>query len=183
MKGIIFNAVEAAVTDLYSADTWDDLLAAAELDGHYTSIGSYDDAELVALVGAGCAATGHSTEELLRALGTHAFAHLATRHPEFVQGATDTRAFLRSVDEIIHPEVMKLHPEATPPRFEFEDRDDGCLRMTYSSERKLGVLAEGLIHGAAKWFDQSVTLTLVEGAGEASTVYDVAFDHHANAGE
>lgn len=175
MKGIIFNAVEEAVTDMYSADTWDDLLDAAELDGHYTAIGTYDDAELLALVGAGCQATGHAPADLIRALGQKAFGHLARRHPEFVEGAPSAREFLKSVDDIIHPEVMKLHPDAKPPRFDYEDLDDGGLRMTYESERKLSVLAEGLIHGAADWFGEVAAITEVEGSGEARTVFDVHF--------
>lgn len=173
MKGIIFNAVEDAVTELFSADTWDDLLDAAGLEGDYTAIGTYNDEELLALVTAGCDATGMTAEDLIRTLGAHSFAPLARRYPEFVEDAVTTGDFLRSVDDIIHPEVMKLHPDATPPRFSFEDRPDGALRMTYQSERKLGILAEGLIEGAAKWFDETVKIKLIDGFGEAETVYDL----------
>lgn len=173
MKGIIYNAVQFAVIDLFSEDTWDDLLDAAELNGGYTAIGTYDDADLGALVVAGCEATGMQPDDLVRTLGTHAFPHLANRHPEFLEGATDTHSFLRSVEDIIHPEVMKLHPDAKPPRFDFEDLDNGALRMTYSSDRKLGVLAEGLIQGAAAWFEQTANIELVSGEGTTTTTYDI----------
>ncbi len=176
MKGIIFNAVESAVTDLYSADTWDDLLDAAGLDGDYTSIGTYDDEELLKLVGVAVEATGEDPATLIRTLGTKAFTHLATRHPEFVEGVSDTRSFLRTVDEIIHPEVMKLHPDSTPPRFRYEDLEDGTLRMTYESKRKLGLLAEGLILGAGDWFGEKVSIATVSGSGEEVTVYDLSFE-------
>jgi len=173
MKGIIFNAVHNAVVELYDEDTWDDLLDAADLDGGYTSIGTYDDAELLSLVKVGCEATGLETTELLRALGTHAFPTLAGRHPEFLENATTTVEFLRSVDTIIHPEVMKLHPDATPPRFDFEDLANGGLRMTYHSDRRLGAMAEGLIHGAAAWFGETVTIDAISEPGGASTIYDI----------
>lgn len=172
MKGVIFNAVEDAVTNLYSADTWDDLLDEAGLTGDYTSLGSYDDADLGGLVGAACKATGHEPEPLIRTLGEHAFPHLAGRYPELVE-AENTFDFLRAVNDIIHPEVLKLHPDAKPPKFDFEDRADGALRMTYSSERKLGVLAEGLIHGAASRFGETVDIEVVSGAGEEVTVFDI----------
>ncbi len=174
MKGIIFNAVEAAVIELFSADTWDDLLEAAGLEGDYTSIGTYEDDDLLKLVGAAVEATGTDADTLIRTLGASAFSHLAERHPEFVETATGTRSFLRSVDEIIHPEVMKLHPDSTPPRFSYEDLEDGTLRMTYNSHRKLGVLAEGLIVGAAQWFGETASIAIVAGAGSTSTVYDIA---------
>ena len=35
MKGIVFNLLEEVVTREYSADTWDDLLEAAGVNGSY----------------------------------------------------------------------------------------------------------------------------------------------------
>ncbi len=173
MKGVIFNAVEEAVVSLYNEETWDDLLDAAKLDGHYTSLGSYDDADLAALVGAACPMTGHEPNDLVRVLGRHAFPHLASRYPELVDQAEGTHDFLRRVNDIIHPEVLKLHPDAKPPAFEFEDREDNVLRITYKSARKLGILAEGLIIGAGDRFNEEVTVTIVSGLGEEVTVFDV----------
>ncbi len=181
MKGIIFNAVEDAVTNLYSADTWDDLLDEAGLEGDYTSLGNYDDAELIGLVGAACKATGHQPEELIRTIGQHAFPYLASRYPEFVEVDT-TFEFLRAVNDIIHPEVLKLYPDSNPPEFEFADQPDGALRMTYKSARKLGVLAEGLIHGAAAELGETVDIDVVSGAGEAVTVFDIRIVANASTG-
>lgn len=173
MKGVIFNAVEDAVVDLYSEDVWDDLLEAANLEGHYTSLGDYEDADLLALVAAGCEMTGHEPDDLVRVLGRHSFPHLAGRYPELIGDAASTHDFLRQVNDIIHPEVLKLHPDAKPPTFDFEDRPDNVLRVTYRSERRLGVLAEGLILGAGDRFNEEVEIVVVSGAGDAVTVFDV----------
>lgn len=173
MKGVIFNAVEEAVVHLYSEDVWDDLLEAADVDGHYTSLGDYPDADLAALVGAACPMTGMGPDDLVRTLGQHAFPHLAERYPELVDEASGTHDFLRRVNDIIHPEVLKLHPDAKPPEFDFEDRPDGVLRITYRSTRRLGVLAEGLILGAGIRFDEHVEVHTVSGLGEEVTVFDV----------
>lgn len=173
MKGIIFNAVEEAVTNLYSADAWDDLLDAAGVDGNYTSLGNYSDGELLQLVTTGCEMTGLDATELVKVLGRHAFPHLANRYPELVDSASGVHEFLRQVNDIIHPEVLKLHPDATPPKFQFEDRPDGALRVTYQSARKLGILAEGLIYGAGDRFNEDVTIEVIEGIGEETTVFDV----------
>ena len=173
MKGVIFNAVEEAVVGLYSEDVWDDLLEAAQVDGHYTSIGTYPDTDLEALVGAACPMTGLEPNDLVRTLGQHAFPHLADRYPELVDQAAGTHDFLRRVNDIIHPEVLKLHPDARPPEFEFEDREDGVLRITYHSARRLGVLAEGLILGAGERFREEVEVRVVSGLGEETTIFDV----------
>lgn len=173
MKGVIFNAVEEAVTELYSADVWDDLLEKARLDGHYTSLGNYDDAELHALVEAAADLTGFPSEDLVRLLGRHSFPHLAGRYPELVEGADGTFDFLRRVNDIIHPEVLKLHPDAKPPSFEFEDVAEDVLRITYRSARRLGVLAEGLIIGAGDRFGEEVRVEVISGLGEETTVFEV----------
>ena len=52
MKGIIFNLVEDVVRSHYGDDMWDDIIDAAGVDGSYTSLGTYPDADLLAVVGA-----------------------------------------------------------------------------------------------------------------------------------
>jgi len=173
VKGIIFNVVEEAVTEMYSADVWDDLLNAANLDGSYTAIENYDDAELLALVGAAVEATGIGPAELVPILGRTSFKYLSGRYPEFLEGVDGLFDFLKSVDTIIHPEVMKLHPRATPPRFGCERVSDDRLRVTYKSNRCLGALAVGLVQGAADHFCEPVEIQVVSGGGEAVTVLDV----------
>lgn len=173
MKGIIFNSVEDAVTTLYSEDTWDDLLDAAGIEGTYTAIGNYRDEDLQKLVVAGCEMTGMEAEELVRTLGRYSFPHLSSRYPELLGDASTTHDFLRRVNDIIHPEVLKLHPDAKPPEFKFEQRSDDVLRMTYRSARKLGILAEGLMIGAGDYFNETVTIEVIEGAGTEVTVFDV----------
>lgn len=50
MKGIVFNLLAEAVTQRFGDEAWDNLLDAAGLEGAYTSLGSYHDAEMFALV-------------------------------------------------------------------------------------------------------------------------------------
>ena len=51
MKGIVFNLLQEVVTQHHGEDVWDDLVDAAGVDGVYTSVGSYSDDEMTALVG------------------------------------------------------------------------------------------------------------------------------------
>ena len=50
MKGVIFNAIEETVRSEQGEDAWDDLLDAAGLTGAYTSLGTYPDEQVYALV-------------------------------------------------------------------------------------------------------------------------------------
>jgi hypothetical protein len=155
MKGVIFNIVQEVIEDLYDSDTWDDLLDAADLDGAYTALGDYADGELLAIVAAATSATGMSADEVLRVVGHHALPRLAARVPESMSDADDAFAFIRSVNDIIHPEVLKIYPQAVPPVFEFEDHPDGLL-VRYFSARNLPALAEGLLSGVSQLFDVQV---------------------------
>lgn len=158
MKGVIFNVVEEVVTEQFGADTWDALLDATELDGSYTALGNYDDAELAALVAAAASALGHSEPDVLRLVGRHAFAGLAGRYPHFLEGHTSSRTVLADLNGVIHPQVLALYPGATVPEFDFTVDGDRVV-LDYRSARGLCHLAEGLAAGVAAAFDETVAVT------------------------
>ena len=66
MKGIIFNLLSESVIQEFGENTWDDLLDAAGLDGAYTSLGNYDDAEIFKLVGVASEKLKLPPDEVLR---------------------------------------------------------------------------------------------------------------------
>jgi Haem-NO-binding len=158
MKGIVFNLFEQLVRRDHGEDAWDDLLDAAGVDGAYTSLGSYADADLLALVGAASEATGTEPAELIRWFGREAMPAFASAHPDFFAGHDDTRSFLLTLNDLIHPEVRKLYPGAGVPDFDYDTTADGHLRMHYRSARRLCTFAEGLIEGAAQHFGERVTI-------------------------
>ncbi len=149
MKGVVFNLLEAVVSQQYGEDTWDNLLDAAEVSGSYTSLGNYPDEEMMKLVGAASKALSLTDNEVLRWFGTHAMPVLAQRYKPFFEAHTSTRPFILSLNSIIHPEVRKIYPGADVPEFDFIDTNDGSLMMGYYSARKLCALAQGFVEGAA----------------------------------
>lgn len=155
MKGIIFNVVEEVVCDQFGDDAWDAMITAAGVDGAYTSLGSYPDEELVALVGAASALTHNTAPEILRALGEGAMPKLHARYPAFFESAPDVRSFLLSLNSIIHPEVRKLYVGAGCPHFHF-GHEEGALVLGYNSPRKLCHLAHGFIDGLAKIYAEGL---------------------------
>lgn len=168
MKGIILNLVEDAVVSEYGEPAWDDLLDTAGLDGAYTSLGNYPDDHLGRLVAAGAKTLGLPVRQLSVGIGERAVRGLAERYPHHFAAHRSLRPFLLSLDEVIHAEVRKLYPEASPPAFWFSDVDRGVLDVHYRSTRRQCALAEGMIRGAGAWFGQSVEIThtscMLEGA-------------------
>jgi hypothetical protein len=156
MKGIIFNLVEEVVIGQYGEDAWDALLDAAGVDGSYTSLGSYPDEDLFALVGAAATRLDLPADQVVRLLGRESIPLLADRYPTFFDPHTTTSGFLLTLNDIIHPEVRKLYPGAEVPTFGFADSGANELVIRYQSARQLCALAEGFIEGAAVHYGEQV---------------------------
>ena len=163
MKGIVFTEFLAMVEDGHGADVTDELLELPELasGGAYTSVGTYDFQELVAMVVKLSELLEVPIPELLHDYGVHLFGRFVEVFPGLFEGQADADAFLSGVHDHIHFEVRKLYPEAELPNFEVE-LDGEELRMRYTSPRPLADFALGLIHGCLRHFgdEREVTCTL-----------------------
>lgn len=158
MKGIIFNLLEERVEDEGGPAAWDGLLDSAEVDGGYSAIGDYPTAELSALVAARARTLGLSDLDALRDFGHGALLSLAAKFPAFFTPHDTTPDFLLTLNDVIHPQVRKLHAAARPPEFDFTVIGDDQLRMVYRSDRMLCGMAEGMIAGAATHYGQHVAI-------------------------
>jgi hypothetical protein len=157
MKGVVFNVVEEAISREWGEQMWDDLLAAADLDGAYTALGSYPDAQLIALVHAASDRLNAPAEDVLRTIGRISFEPLLKRYKGFLEEPASLRDFLPTINDVIHPQVLKLYPGASVPRFVLrEDGDD--LELDYLSVRKMCTLAEGLVLGVADHYGETVAV-------------------------
>jgi hypothetical protein len=183
MKGIVFNLLEEVIRREYGEDTWDSLLEAAQLDGVYTSLGSYDHQELTKLVAAASIRFNLPAETVVRWFGRDAVALLADKYPEFFTRHRSTRAFLLTLNTIIHPEVRKIYPGAEVPVFDFESPSDDVLILGYRSERQLCWFGEGLIEGAAVHFGDSITVEQSRclRRGDSKCVFLISFPKKAAA--
>lgn len=160
MKGIVFNIFIDLVNDQFGLATWDALIEATQPASQavYTSSDVYPDGELMAYVVELARITGAPPEALVRAFGKYMMSAFKRMHPAFMEGHT-ARSFLLSLQDVIHVEVKKLHPDTLLPTFEYVSTSEQELTMYYSSPRKLCHLAEGLIEGAGELFDQPIRLT------------------------
>lgn len=160
MKGIIFNVFNKLVEEKFGLETWDALLEETKPTsrGAYTSAGTYDDAELFAMVGALSKKTGAPAKDLVKTFGEYTLSELAKQYPVFFKHDS-LKSFLLSIHGVIHVEVRKLYPDAGLPEISYQDSGGDGLIMIYRSPRKLCALAEGLIEGAAKHFKEMVLIT------------------------
>lgn len=157
MKGIILNLLERVVVDAHGEDAWDDILDDAGADGAFTALGNYDDAEVHAVVRAVAHHQGTTVGEALRAFGRAAIPLLQDRYDSFF-APPDPVAFVLTLDAVIHAEVVKLYPGATPPRLEFDDIGPGTVTVRYRSQRAMSDLAVGFLEGAADHYGTTVDI-------------------------
>ncbi len=159
MKGVIFNLAEQVITDGSGAGVRDDVLDSADVEGSYTSLGSYPDAQFHALVAAIADRLDVEPQVVVRRPGEADLPTLAARYPRFFDGHASTQAFLLALNDIIHTEVRKVYPGADVPEFGFEVPSEAVLIIHDGSPRRLCMLAEGFIHGAARLYAEQLTLS------------------------
>lgn len=157
MKGILLNAVEDAVTLEWGEAMWDDLVTASGLEGAYTALGNYPDADLLTLAHTAAARLERPLNDVLRILGRLTFPALLSRYQNRSQAPASVREFLGTVNDVIHPQVLKLYPGASVPRFALRDNGDE-LELDYLSVRDMCMLAEGLVLGVADHYGETVVV-------------------------
>jgi hypothetical protein len=162
MKGVIFGLLQTLVVRDHGEEGWDTVLERAGSEGIYTSLGSYPDRELFALLAETGRLSGRSRDDALRWLGRESLPLLAASYPGFFTPHRDARAFALTVNAIIHPEVRKLYPGADVPEFAFDASVPDRLSMAYRSSRGMCLFGEGLLEGAGRHYGQDVQITQPE---------------------
>lgn len=161
MKGIVFTEFIEMVESHFSPELADRIILAAHLPsgGAYTSVGTYDHAEMWSLVVELSKATGTPMPDLMKVFGEHLLGRFVVGHGAMFAGHRCTFDFLETVDTVIHREVRKLYADAELPHFEVVERTPDRLVLLYESPRHFADLAEGLIQGCARHFGETLRIT------------------------
>lgn len=164
MQGLIFNALEEFVLENADLATWNAILNETDLPsgGIYTAGVRYDDSEMMALAEAVCQKLGVDRATGLEVFGKFLFGFLQTRMASVLEGRKDLFETLEKLDDTVHVNVKRLHPNAYLPSFQFEYIDSNAGYLDYRSDRKLCELASGLIQGCAEYFHAPIHLQHVE---------------------
>jgi hypothetical protein len=155
LHGLIFHAFRSFLASGYGSTT----------DPIWVEAGSYDvtqahpDEDFAALVERAAVATGLPPGELLRRFGEFAAMRtFADLYPDYYRESRGARSFLLSVEDHIHALVRRAVPDAHPPRLHAMPLGDRGVAITYTSERKLCDLLEGLVRGTARFYGEEVTI-------------------------
>lgn len=160
MKGVVFTEYLEFIEDKFGYNIVDQLLSQTDLKsgGVYTAIGSYEFNEMVTLLIKTCELTNENPDNILRMFGRHVYYFFIKSYPAFFKSARSSFDLLSNLDDKIHPEVLKLYPDAELPKFETERMDETTLVMVYKSSRKMSDFAEGLMEACLNHFNEQGTI-------------------------
>jgi hypothetical protein len=165
MKGIVFTEFLELVENKFGLEIVQRIIDECDLNtnGIYTSVGIYSHKDMFKMVEKLAQIKGIPVPELLTVFGEYFFVTLSNDYPHFME-KSNLFTFLDSIEKYIHPEVLKLYPEAELPTFETEINNKAEMTLHYMSSRKLSDLAIGLIKGASKYFNETVDILKISEA-------------------
>lgn len=160
MKGIIFTEFIDMVEHEFSYELVDKIITENSLftDGAYTSVGNYDNKELIMLVTSLSKHIDKPVDELVHAYGKYLLGRFFVLFPHFFKNVSNTFDFLDTIDRHVHVEVKKLYSDAELPSFWTQRISDTQMQMFYRSYNPFACLAEGLIEGACEHFNETLTV-------------------------
>lgn len=116
----------------------------------YLAAHSYPDEEFGRLLGNALRETGAERRDLLLRFGSYtAQTFFLLLRPEYYEESDGTQSFLLGIEERIHDVVRHTIPGAAPPRLQVVPLGEHGVSVTYTSERRLCDLLEGLLRGTA----------------------------------
>ncbi|GLQ30134.1 heme NO-binding domain-containing protein [Litoribrevibacter albus] len=158
MLGVYLSGLKSFISERFGADVWESSVPETlENQVQYGKPGSTFDFELFSILTPVAEQVDVPVSELLKMFGRYIFPRLLDFMPEAREQDMSFRSFMISVDRVVHKDVQRLYPDVRVPKIEFIQQANK-LTMFYRSERKLCYLAEGLIIGAADFFQEQIEL-------------------------
>ncbi|MGI9487040.1 MAG: heme NO-binding domain-containing protein [Geminicoccaceae bacterium] len=178
MKGIIFTEFLEHVESAFDTLTVEKIIVESNLPsgGAYTSVGTYDHAEIVQLVKTLSRISGTAPADLIRRFGFHLGKRFAEKFSKFFEAAPTLFDFLESVHDHIHVEVRKLYPDAELPSIIVTSRHRTRAHVRYCSPRGMEDLAVGLIKASAHYYGDRVDVHCKPTSDEHGDFVEITVD-------
>lgn len=159
MHGVIHSELKRYIEVNHESGGWGEIVEEAGLsDKLYTTVGTYPDDEIHAIVGAASALTGAPKEDILEDFGEFLAPTLMSMYKSLIKPEWGTMEMLMNAEDTMHRVVRMKKPGADPPRLNFEKKDSNTLKLVYDSPRRMSAVAKGIIRGVADHYDDEVRI-------------------------
>ena len=172
MHGLVFDALRHYSAERLGAERARALWADLTFD---TST-AYDDEQFLAQLDRLVAETGDSRYEVERGFGVFAArVTFPALFPDYYDRSADTTEFLLGIEERIHDVVRATIPGSAPPHLHVRPLNELGVLVSYTSDRKLCGLLEGLVLGTAAELGDGVAVEQIQcmHEGDAGCVFTV----------
>jgi predicted hydrocarbon binding protein len=155
MHGVVFQSFGSFLAAAHGPAR-----AAAVLgDRSYSPDETYADEELSYLLGRAAGATGLEIDELYREFGSYtAQTTFLAMFPDYYASHSTARTFLLGIEQEIHRVVRRTVPGAHPPHLRVVPLGSVGVVVTYTSDRRLCRLLEGLVAGTAEHYGEHANM-------------------------
>jgi hypothetical protein len=179
MKGIVFTEFLELVESSFGLETVEEIIEKSELPskGAYTSIGTYEFSEMLALVTHLSEKTSMSIDQLLHTYGLHFFSIIQRDYSRILDNYTNAMDFVSSIESHIHVEVRKIYSDAELPRFEVAEKTDTSLTLIYYSSRSMYAFGLGLMEKAFEHYGSKAKITYKKLKADGSKVKFVILEN------
>lgn len=161
MKGTIVQCLQELVSNRFGKEKWEQALKSAGLPSStlFLPFKDVDDSLVMKVVTAVCETLNISLPQAAEAFGEYWVMVYSQRlYPGFYKRCHTAKDFLLSMDSV-HVTMTKNMPNARPPRFDYEWKDQQTLIMHYHSHRGLLDFMVGLAKGVGKFYDEQLEVT------------------------
>ena len=159
MHGIIHAELKKYVETNHGPKAWRAVLDKAGLGNKiYMAVGTYEDAEAVAIVKAASALTGVPPLEILEDFGEFIAPDLLSMYKSLIDPSWKTADLFTHVEDTIHTVVRMKNPGATPPQLKFKRVGPNELHFHYDSPRQMSSVAKGIMKGVAKHYGETLSI-------------------------
>jgi hypothetical protein len=172
MKGVIASCLADLVKTKFGQDKWRASLEKAGLRGDTIFLAGQNipDEVVMKVVGSVCDVLQVTLQQAADAFGTHWVNTFAPKiYSAYYGKKSSAKEFLLAMNQV-HDSATATIPNAKPPRFDFDWKNDKTVVMTYHSERGLIDFLVGLVKGVGVYFKEDLKVTKLD-----STHVEVVF--------
>lgn len=160
MYGVIFDFLRSYVIERHGGRaTWDALLNEAGIGYKvYFPVAQYPDEEIVNLATTAARMLKVPLSAVLEDFGHYTGPKLITYYDMFVRPEWRTFDVLENASARIHDAIHRHNPKRMPPRLVTRKLDGNRMELSYQSERKLCMVAKGIVRGLNDHFGEAIQI-------------------------
>jgi hypothetical protein len=161
VKGVIAMCLKDLVVNKFGKDKWTECLKnlGEAQDISILATSDMHDEVVMKMIEATCKTLGISLQQAADAFGEYWVCNFSQKiYGAFYRKYGNAKEFLLAMDKV-HVDMTKSLKDSTPPRFDYEWKDNRTLIMIYRSKRNLIDFAVGLAKGVGKFYKEDIKVS------------------------